>query len=165
VVKNRAVANDILNIASRVNNAIRSDRPKRIAATTVLAKHKARIFERGEAESGGKIGTYSTKPISIARSQQARDTGQTYFKTGYAGYKTAVGKNPGFVILRNTDQMYADYGLVQSGSEIGFGFQNQHNTDKAGWMESKYDKSIFELSDSEFNLYVDVLLSEQTKAF
>jgi len=157
------VANDILNIATRVNNAIRSDRPKRIAASTVLARHKARIFERGEAESGGKIGTYGTKPISIARGQQARDTGQTFFKGGYAQYKSAVGKNPGFVILRNTDQMYADYGLIQSGSEYGFGFQNQVNTDKSGWMESKYDKSIFALSDEEFNLYVDVLVREQTK--
>lgn len=163
--KNPAVANDILNIAARVNNAIRSDRPKRIAASTVLAKHKARIFERGESESGGKIGTYSTKPISIAQGKQARNTGQTYFPAGYAQYKSAVGKNPGFVILRNTDQMYADYGLVQSGSEYGFGFQNQSNTDKAEWMESKYDKSIFSLSDAEFNLYVDVLLHEQTNAF
>jgi hypothetical protein len=159
------VANDILNIANRINNAIRSDKPKSIAASTVLAKHKARIFERGEAETGGKIGTYSTKPISIARSKQARDTGQSYFKTGYAGYKSAVGKNPGFVILRNTDQLYGDYGLIKSGDGYGFGFQNQSNTDKAGWMEGKHDKSIFSLSDEEFNLYVDVLLHEQTKAF
>lgn len=159
------MANDLINIVNRVNNALRAERPKRIAASAVLAKHKPRIFDRGETETGGKIGTYGTKPISISAKNQARNTGKTYFKGGYAEYKSAVGKNPGFVILRNTDQMYADYGLVQSGSDFGFGFQNDFNANKSGWMEDKYDKSIFSLSESEFNLFVDVLVSEQTKAF
>lgn len=154
------MANEILNIVTRVNNAIRSDKAKRIALSTVLAVHKARIFEKGEAESGGKIGTYGTNPISISKKNQARNTGKTYFKGGYAEYKSAVGKNPGFVILRNTDQMYGDYGLVGSGSEFGFGFQNDANADKMGWMTDKYDKEIAALNQRELELFADVLTRE-----
>ena len=158
------MANDLLNIVNKVNNAIRSPQIRRIAASTVLSKQKPRIFEQGLAENGSKIGTYGTNPISIAKNRQARNTGKTYFKGGYSEYKTAVGKNPGYVNLVNTGQLQADYGLIVNGDLLAFGFQNSVNADKAGWMESKYDKEIFELTDPEFNLYVEVLSFELNKA-
>jgi hypothetical protein len=158
------VANELSNIVTRVNNAIRSDRIKRIALSTVLAVHKPRIFQKGEAESGEKIGTYGTRPISISKKNQARNTGKTYFRGGYAEYKSAVGKNPGFVILRNTDQMYGDYGLVENGGQFGFGFHNETNSDKMGWMTDKYDKEIAALSQREIDLLSDVLTRELNNA-
>lgn len=154
---------ELKKFVEKVNRAIRSPGPKKIALTTTLAKHKPRIFEQGQDDSGAKIGTYSNNPISISSKNQARNTGQTYFPGGYAQYKSAVGKNPGYVILRNTDQMYADYGLIQNGDEFGFGFQNDFNADKSGWMEDKYDKEIFSLSDDELNVFVNVLVEEQSK--
>jgi len=158
------VANDLLNIVTKVNNAILSPVPRRIAASTVLAKQKPRIFEQGLAENGSKIGTYGTNPISIAKNRQARNTGKTYFKGGYAEYKTAIGKNPGYVNLTNTGQMAADYGLIANGDELAIGFQNSVNADKSEWMEDKYQKDIFSMTDSEFNTFVNTLVYELDKA-
>lgn len=158
------MANELLNIVNKVNNAIRSPQIRRIAASTVLSKQKPRIFEQGLAENGSKIGTYGTKPISIAKNRQARNTGKTFFKGGYSEYKTAIGKNPGYVNLVNTGQMQSDYGLIVNGEQLAFGFQNDVNADKAGWMETKYDKEIFELTDSEFELYINTTLYELDKA-
>lgn len=159
----RAVANELLNIVNKVNDAIRSPRAKKVALSTVLAVHKPRIFESGLYANGAKIGTYSTRPASISAKNQARNTGQTYFPGGYSEYKTAIGKNPGYVILRNTDQMQNDYGLIQGGDEFGFGFQNQENHNKSIWMQDKYGKDIFALTDKEFEVFVTALVDELNK--
>lgn len=147
-------------VLERINNVVRADRTMRIALSTVLAVHKPRIFEQGFSAKGVKVGTYSTKPISIAESKQARSTGKTFFKGGYAEYKRAIGKNQGFVNFRNTDQMYADYGLIGSGQNFGFGFQNTENYQKSQWMEAKYRVPIFDLSRNEDNLLADTLVTQ-----
>jgi len=133
------VANDLLNIVTKVNNAIRSDKIRRIALTTLLAVHKPRIFDKGLAADGSQIGTYSKK---------------------YGEKKKLLGRNPGYVNLRLSDQMSGDYGLIVSGNEYGFGFQNSFNADKMGWNTDRYGKEIAALSDPELKLFADVLLSE-----
>lgn len=148
---------------NRLNEFIQSDRNIRTALITTLAIHKPRIFAQGFDEKGTKIGTYGTNPISISKKNQARNTGKTYFKGGYAEYKRAVGKNPGYVILRNTDQMYADYGIVGSVGKYGFGFQNSKNYDKSQWMQDKYKKDIFSLSNNELNVLTNVLIDQLNK--
>ena len=158
------MADEILNITRKINNAIRSDRIKRIALNTVLSVHKPRIFEKGQAEGGSQIGNYSTKPLSISKDRQARNTGKTYFKGGYAEYKTLIGKNPGYVNLRNTDQMQGDYGLIQNGGSFGFGFQNSDNSKKADYNTDHFNKDIFALSNSEVDLLANVLAFELNKA-
>lgn len=157
------VAKEIDALIARVNAVVRSDKLMRTALTTVMAVHKPRIFQQGQDSSGNKIGTYSTEPISISKRQQARNTGKTYFKGGYSEYKRAVGKNPGFVNLRNTDQMMMDYGIVANNGMWGFGFQNQENYDKSQWMQDKYEKDIFDLSQSELDLLGTVLQAEVQK--
>lgn len=156
---------ELLKIADRVNKAIRSDKSKRTALTTTLAIHKQRIFVNGLDANGSKIGSYGTNPISIAKSRQARNTGKTYFKGGYSEYKSAIGKNPGYVNLTNTGQLQSDYGLVVSGDTYGFGFQNTENSNKSDWMSEKYQKEIFEISDSELDVFMDVYLDELNKEF
>lgn len=133
------MADEILNIVNRVNRAILSDKAKRIALTTTLAKHKPRIFESGLDENGGQIGTYSKK---------------------YATYKSKIGKNPGYVNLELTGQMKADYGLIQNGTEYAFGFQNQFNADKMGYAQDRYNKGIAHLSESEIDTFTTVLNDE-----
>jgi hypothetical protein len=153
------MANEYMNLVNKLNDAIRSEKNTRIALTTTMAVHKPRIFEQGLDSKGQKIGTYGTKPISISKKNQARQTGHTYFPGGYAEYKTDIGKNPGFVNLRNTDQMMMDYGIVgNSSSGFGFGFQNDANSNKADWMTDKYDKEIFAASDKEVDTFVNTLL-------
>jgi hypothetical protein len=136
------VADELLNIVAKVNSAIRSDRGRRIALTTVLAVHKQRIFSQGLAANGSQIGTYSKK---------------------YGEKKSKLGRNPGYVNLRLTDQLYGDYGLVISGEQYAFGFQNSFNADKAEWVSNTYNKDIFHLSQSEIDLFMDVLTEEQLR--
>lgn len=153
------MANELINTINKLNEAIFSDRVNRTALTTVLALEKKRIFENGQDSNGGQIGTYGTKPISISKKNQARNTGQTYFKGGYSEYKTAIGKNPGFVNLRNTDQMRMDYGILKNGQSWGLGFQNAENYNKSQWMQTKYDKDIFQITEAETNTLADVLVA------
>ena len=155
------MANEWGNILNDLNQLRRNDRAIRIALTSVFAVHKQRIFNKGQAAEGGKIGTYSKTPISIARKSQARTTGTTYFKGGYSAYKSAIGKNPGFVNLRNTDQMMMDYTFqVLGNGEYGFGFSNDFNFDKSQWAEEKYKKNIFDESTAEGNLFDKILSKE-----
>jgi hypothetical protein len=150
------VANEFTDLINRINDAARSDRNLRTALVTTLAIHKPRIFKSGFDANGVRIGTYSTKPISVSKDKQARNTGKTFFKGGYAEYKTSVGKNPGFVNLRNTDQMMMDYGLQGGAGDYGFGFQNSDNYEKSQWMEDKYQKPIFDTSRNEIETLADV---------
>lgn len=149
--------NEYSKIIDKLNAAIKDERFQRIAASTVLASYKQRIFAQGQDAKNSKIGTYGTKPISISKKNQARQTGKTYFAGGYAEYKTAIGRNPGYVNLRNTDQMMMDLGLIKNGPNFAFGFQNNLNGDKSVWMESKYDKEIFTASQQEIDLFSQTL--------
>lgn len=155
----KKVANELTILVDRINSAITNDRNIRTALTSVLAVHKPRIFEQGKAANGSKIGTYSTAPASISKKRQARNTGHSYFKGGYSQYKREVGKNPGFVILRDTDQMYADYGVQGSSGTWGIGFTNQFNANKSGWVEEHFNKDIFQLNESEAQVFKNVMLA------
>jgi hypothetical protein len=154
---------EIRDITIKMNAAIRSSKAQRIAVNTVLPIHKKRIFQDGLDADGARIGVYSTNPIDIPKKKQARDTGKTKFKTGYAEYKTAIGKNPGYVNLQNFGSMMADYGVMQSGTDLGLGFQNPHNYDKSMWLQDKYGKQIFHHSQSEIDLLMNVLMFELNK--
>lgn len=149
--------NEYSKIIDKLNAAIKDERFQRIAASTVLASYKQRIFAQGQDAKNSKIGTYGTKPISISKKNQARQTGKTYFAGGYAEYKTAIGRNPGYVNLRNTDQMMMDLGLIRNGANFSFGFQNNINGDKSVWMEKKYDKEIFNATQQEIDLFSQTL--------
>jgi hypothetical protein len=155
------VANEWGNILNELNRLRRNDRALRVAFTTVLAVQKQRIFNRGQTADAGKIGTYSKKPISVSRKNQPRQTGKTYFPGGYAQFKSAIGKNPGFVNLRLTDQMMLDYTLQILGNDTyGFGFNNDFNYDKSQWAEERFDKNIFDESTAEGNLMEKILTQE-----
>lgn len=139
----------------------RTDRAMRTALNSVLVAQKQRIFTAGQASGGDQIGTYSTAPTSISRKDQAKQTGKTYFKGGYAEYKSLIGKNPGHVILRNTDQMMMDYGpQVLGNDQYGLGFNNDLNGDKSEWMETKYGKDIFGESVKEGEIMESMLFFE-----
>jgi hypothetical protein len=156
------VAKEIQDLIQRITKAVKSEKAMRTALTSVLAIHKPRIFEGGEDANKSKIGKYSTTPISIAKKNQARNTGKTYFPGGYAEYKNAIGKG-GDVNFRNTDQMAMDYGIIQEGDQFAFGFQNKENYNKSQWLQDKYDRDVFDLSDKELDLLGDVHKAEVEK--
>lgn len=141
-----------------LNALLASDKGMRIALTSILTLQKRRIFQNGQAADNSRIGTYGVKSTSISKKQQAQNTGHTYFKGGYAQYKSEIGKNPGFVILRNTDQMMMDYGIFILGTnQWGLGFSNDINFDKSQWMENKYKNEIFDQSSQEDQILETIL--------
>lgn len=147
-------------LISQVNKMMQTDRIMVATLSSVLSEQKKRIFQGGKAASGSKIGSYSTKPISIARKNQSRNTGKTYFSGGYRQYKSLTGKGTN-VNLRNTDQMMMDYGLhILGRKEYGFGFNNKFNFDKSNWNEDHFDKEIFAESDAEGKVFERVITFE-----
>lgn len=141
-----------------LNALLASDKGMRTALTSILALQKRRIFQNGQDAENSRIGTYGSKPASISKKQQAQATGKTYFKGGYAEYKSLIGKNPGFVILRNTDQMMMDYGMfVLGNNQWGLGFSNDTNFNKSQWMEDKYKKEIFDTTAQEDQILETIL--------
>jgi hypothetical protein len=148
-------------IINELNGLLNVDRTMRVAMSSLLAAQKRRIFQEGQAANESKIGTYSKKKISISRKNQAKDTGHTYFKGGYSQYKSEIGRNPGYVNLRNTDQMMMDYGVfVLGNNEYGLGFNNDLNFDKTQWMEEKYNKDIFDEATREGEMVENIILLE-----
>ncbi len=148
-----------------VNKMIQMNQVYVAAVNTVMAEQKKRIFQEGKATNESQIGQYGTKPISIAKDKQAKNTGKTYFKGGYREYKSLVGKGASFVNLRNTDQMMMDLGTtVVSSSEFGIGFNNEINGNKVTWMEDKYNKDIFATTDKEDELFLNVVNFELNKS-
>ncbi len=148
-----------------INRLVQNQKIYVAATNTVLAAQKKRIFQDGKDSAQSKIGVYGTKPISIAKKDQAKQTGQTYFKGGYREYKSLLGKGGGsFVNLRNTDQMMFDLStVVVSQKEFGIGFQNKFNGDKKEWLETKYNKQIFATTPEEDELFVNVINYEIDK--
>lgn len=137
------MADELLNIVNKVNAAIRSDKIRRIALMSTLAKHKPRIFTDGLSDDGSKIGNYSPATAKL---------------------KSEKGRNPGFVNFTDTGQMVSDYGLVIEGETYAFGFQNEFNAQKAEWLSDKYKKTPFHASDEEVEVLLNVLIDELNKA-
>jgi len=132
------VADELLNIVVKVTNAVKSDKIRRVALSTTLAIQKDRIFVKGESDSGGKIGKYSKK---------------------YGEYKKSIGKNPGYVNFRNTDQMMNDYGVIVNGDQYAFGFQNPENGAKAEFLQERYG-TVMHVNDKELDIFSEVLVNE-----
>jgi len=107
---------------------------QRVAALAVFATHKPRIFESGANAEGGQIGTY----VAGSKDKRKRNRGGEV------------------VILSFTEQMKRDYQPNTTG-EVGFGFSNQFNFDKATWNETRYKALIFALTDAEEEIYIKVL--------
>lgn len=137
-------------LINQVNKLLQTDRIMVASISSVLAIQKRRIFDRGQDANLSNIGTYSKKPISISRKKQARQTGKTYFKGGYAEYHSLIGKGSSAVNLRATDQMMMDYSVQVLGQkEYGLGFTNTFNFNKSEWNEEHFDKDIFAESSED----------------
>lgn len=151
-------------LLSQLKRIQQTDRVMVASLTSVLATQKRRIFEQGKDANASAIGQYSTKPISIARKNQSRQTGKTYFKGGYREYKSLIGKGSTTVNLRNTDQMRFDYGVhVLGAGEYGLGFNSQFNFNKSEWNEERFKKEIFAESSEDAAVFERVFQFELNK--
>lgn len=141
---------DYTKYINQIRRILSDDTPVRLGIQAALTAQKKRIFSSGSDSAGGKIGMYSQKPATIK--------GVRYPK-GYAQYKAAKGKNPGFVILRDSDSLMNSYQLkvVSKNSEYIVGPADQDNFNKTVWMESKYRKTIFNQAEAEKRILFDTI--------
>ncbi len=109
---------------------------QRAAALTVFAQHKPRIFEKGLASDGSKIGSYEDGAYKDKRQKRGRETS--------------------FVNLEMTGSMKKDYQPTKSGI-VGYGFSNTTESAKADYNEDRYEKAIFALTEQERELYTRTL--------
>lgn len=102
----------------------------RPVAFDLVAMMTQRIHDEGVASDGSPIGTYSNPYLKVRQNKYNR---------------TSDNK----VVVSLTRQLENDWSVVDIAKGYGIGFKNQHNRDKAGWVEETYDKQIFSLSKTE----------------
>lgn len=126
-------------LQKKVDNALSPkaiDALMRELAVTTAATMRERIHEEGKAANGANIGIYSKEYMKVRK------------KNNRTGDKK--------VILSLTRQMESDFTLGVNNSEptklpngYGVGWKNQLNADKAGYLEIKYKKKIFAMTNKE----------------
>lgn len=147
-------------------------------ANTTLGNIKQRVFIDGKDSNDAQIGTYSDAYMKVrtgnypeTRLKSGKNKGEfrrSKTKEGQAGYFTK-GKNKGQprprynrtadtkVVGSLTREMENDMKVVSDSDDVFIGFSNEHNFDKSQWLESTYEKDIWQLTESE-NDAVDELV-------
>ena len=137
-------ANDLNEFIRKTKALNLRDKVIRRVLQTVHVMTDQRIFRDGIGANGKLIGTYS-------EGYQKERRRKNY----------PISRK---VILQATSQMVNDYKfLVLPGGNYGSGFSNNANYNKSFWVEDTYDKSIFELTDSEDNKMEALLEKEMSK--
>lgn len=165
-------------------NKIRNDLTKveKAYGLAVAATHAEvvdRIFEEGENNRGGKIGTYSTKPIYVNPDYSPKKfapkgkTGRTsfnngkkhktgYFESGYKGFRQAIGRESNKVNLRLFGTLQSDFSNSLEKRQSGLyvtGIKNKANAGKIEGIQYKYG-NVFLLQKDERKLLVTTFQKE-----
>lgn len=145
----------------------------KLAAAAVLPVLKKRVHEDGEDSNGQKIGVYSPGYMKVR-------TGIFANSGNYVrGPKKGTPKNTGVftrgphkgsprpkynrtndtkVVGSLTRQMENDMVIIPTDNGYGIGYQNQHNMDKALWLDATYKKKILtKLTESEEDIGRDAV--------
>ena len=117
-----------------IANELVDGKYSRIAALSVFAIHKPRIFEQGRDAFMQQIGTY----VAGSKDKRGADRGGN------------------MVILSFTETMKRDYQPTKAG-EVGYGFSSQVELDKSFYNEERYNTKVFALSDEEAATFIDIL--------
>jgi hypothetical protein len=125
--------------AKVLNEIISTNHPVLLsAASSVLALVAYRIHTQGERANGSAIGTYSNSYMKVRESSK---------------YNRSSDRKK---ILSLTRQMENDFSVVEEQNNIGLGFKNPANADKARWLEAAYP-GTYVLSEDEDKVVVDVI--------
>ena len=165
--------------ATELLNEIESlpDKVLRLAASSMFAVHKMRIFGKGEATDGSDIGSYSTKPAYFNPNDFPKrftpegkdgDKGPIgdkprktkYFEDGYSGVRKETGRRNDKVDLRMTGTLEQSYQAEREGNSVVYGFVFKLSGKKAEGAEERFDKPIFEVSKKERELFSQVVEAE-----
>ncbi|WP_338764173.1 hypothetical protein WAF17_21185 [Bernardetia sp. ABR2-2B] len=156
-----------------------------IAANAVLASLLERIFEKGKATDGSKIGKYDTKEIWISipvdgvsnsglkrigkpkgKPKKAKETKSTmYFPKGYKEFKDKTGRQSNKVNLYLTGDLFLSIKVGKNGDANVIGIVGEEEKRKAEGNEKRFGKDIFSLSNKEKQLYFRTINKEVQKLF
>lgn len=150
-----------------------SERISQVAAVTVIAEYKDRIFVRGETTSGSPIGQYSTVPfyqnpnklIGVASSGITPEgkTGQKVFKNGkphktkylsggYSELRDSTGRQSGTVDLNFSGSLQNSIKVVfESGTSV-IRYTSDIEAEKMIGNEQRFGAVISDISDEEREL-------------
>ena len=166
----------LTNIADVMNQlamevAAAGDRCLRDVANTMLVVVKDRIHEKGLASDGSQIGVYSEGYMSVRTG--VYKTNEKITKCKKKGETRNVGvftkgehkgeARPRFnrtsdtkVVVSLTGQTENDFSVQEIEGGYGLGFSNDHNFNKAQWVEETYKKQIYALTQGEKVLVIEV---------
>lgn len=163
------------------------NKPFKKAVQSVHALRITRIFDNGEKSDGGKIGSYSTKPIYVnakrygfsfagqgknqARRSKASPRKTKYFADGYKGFRTFVKRPVNFINLGLTYDLRFDLSNSSSkrvnmpdkisAHEYQERLKRQHNVEKVDGIENRFG-NIFGFQQKERDDFGRILQVELT---
>jgi hypothetical protein len=127
-------------------------------ALELKGRYQNNIFRDGKNGNDSKIGSYSTKPISVSVNQFPRKSYTTangkrkragkrksvYFKGGYKAFRAAVGRQNKFVDLNLSGSLFASVIIIkQTRKYLAVGIRDTNELKKLGGMIKKYGKITF----------------------
>lgn len=151
------------------------------AAITVNSEIGERIFQGGKAADGSDIGKYDTdKPLYVnpknapkkfatkGKNGDAKFADGSNHKTGYfdsyTSYRKKVGRKVGKVILSLFGILESDFvkgpKLINGSAAITL---SEDNNNKRLGAEEKYNKKIFGVSESEKQLFAELVVEQSQK--
>lgn len=142
----------------------------RVAAMDINPVSATRIFENGQDTNGQSIGEYSTKPIYISKKNSPRSAGEVkensyFFPGGYKQFKEEIGRGSQ-VNLRLFGDLMRDFltpKVTITRNVLKQEVKRQENVNKKAWMEEKYKKNIFGLTQKEEQILVKTFEFEMNK--
>ena len=135
---------DISGVLAGLESKLQAEMVMRSVSVAMLPVIKERIHVEGKAASGNSIGTYSNAYLRLRQRKLNRTADSD-------------------VIFSATRQMENDFTVVATSKGYGLGYNNSLNFDKAKWLEEKYKKKVFGLTEEERTQVLEVAEFEAAK--
>lgn len=153
------------------------------AATALKAEMLDRIFGQGKDSTGGKIGSYSTKPYyadkeSFIRKGSFKPVGKygdkkfttgkkkgqphqsMYLKGGYKEFRDIQGRQTQAVDLKLSGSLFNAIVLAQENNTTLIGITSQRESNKRKGNEKHFGKPIFKPAKSDVAIFEQALIDE-----
>ena len=145
-----------------------------IAANEAMAEMLDRIFVKGLAADGTKIGDYSNDPIYVSvpypqlrnaglrkKGRQGKKTKRSaFFSKGYKEFRQQAGRQSGFVDLNLTGSLFNSVKVGKYQGKVVIFFDQDESIVKAQGNEKRFGKEIFTLSREGIKIVNEAIARE-----
>lgn len=173
----------VLNLTGKLKG-IAGGELTRLIATDLLASNNRRIHNDGIAVNGAKIGNYSIKPmyanpkVSPKKFTGIGKTGRTkflngkqhvtrYFKTGYRGFRSFVGREVSVVNLQLSGKLKLDWVMQPQGKNFLLGFKSKYGSEVSRGNEQRFGKRIWGVTkkdEADIKIIVEDFINKKLNA-